>query len=328
MNNQVLFWVLFHVLIAGVMAFDLGAFGGQKGEMSTRTALKRVALYVSMALAFNVGLYFWRDRDSVSALQFLSGYLIELSLSVDNLFVFILIFTYFRVPAREQQIVLFWGIIGALFMRAAFILVGIELIHRFEIFIALFGFFLIYTGIKMMFHQEEEVHPERNPVLKIIRRFIPITPDYHGNKFFVRLDGFMMATPLFLVLVVVETTDLIFAVDSIPAILGITQDRFIAYTSNVFAILGLRALYFALAGVMNLFHLLKYGLAFILAFIGVKMVVAYFFHYHLPIVAALGIVVSVLAVSVVASLIWPAKEPDAVPLHPGEGGEVPTEKES
>jgi tellurite resistance protein TerC len=246
------------------------------------------------------------------ALEYLTGYLIEKSLSVDNIFVFILIFTYFRVPAAYQHKVLFWGILGALVMRAIFIFAGVALIERFHWIVYVFGAFLVFTGIRIGMEKEKEIHPERNPLLKLVRRFVPVTDDYVGSKFWLRRDGRLWATPLLLVLLIVETTDLIFAVDSIPAILAITRDEFIVYTSNVFAILGLRSLYFALAGAMRLFHYLHYGLAAILVLVGVKMLITDI--WHVPVTLALGLVLLILAGSIAASLIWPLPpetEPEA-----------------
>lgn len=303
------------------MAFDLGVTRGRAraSAISTKEALVRSAFYILLALLFNVGIYFWRGRDRDAALQFLAGYLVEEALSVDNLFVFLLIFAYFRVPVRSQQKVLFWGIIGALTTRAIFIVAGVQLLHRFEWIIFIFGAFLIYTGVKMFFTNEEEIHPERNPVLKLIRRFVPVTADYKGDRFFVKRDGFRLATPLFVVLILVETTDLIFNVDSIPAVLSLTRDPTIAYTSNVFATLGLRALYFALAGMMGLFHHLKYGLGVILAFIGVKMVIHRW--YEIEIAVALGVVAGLLGISVATSMIWPVKEGTQTTKTPSPEGD-------
>ena len=244
-----------------------------------------------------------------NALEFLTGYLIEESLSVDNLFVFVIIFQFFRVPGSYQRAVLYWGILGAIVMRAIFIAAGIVLIQRFSWIIYIFGAFLVYTGIKLALKSDEEVHPEKNIVLRLYRRFFPVTTEYHGRKFFIRQNGKLVATPLFVVLLVVETTDLIFAVDSIPAILGITHNPFIVYTSNVFAIMGLRSLYFALAGLMQQFHYLKYGLSAILTFVGVKMLIAGF--YHMPVQLALGIVLGILATCVIASILFPPKEQHA-----------------
>ncbi len=298
-------WVFFNLFVLAMLALDLGVFHRKQHTVKMKEALGWSAVWIVLALLYAVGVHYWMGQQK--ALEFLTGYLIEKSLSVDNLFVFLLLFSYFRVKSEYQHEVLFWGILGALIMRAIFIAVGVTLITRFEWIIYIFGAILIYSGIKMALKQEEEVHPERNPVLKLFRKFVPVTPDYEGGKFFVRREGRSFATPLFVVLLMVETTDLIFAVDSIPAVLAISQDPFIVYTSNVFAILGLRALYFALAGVMNLFHLLHYGLSLILVFVGAKMILAAW-HIKIPIGIALAVVAGVLALSVVASLIWPKKD--------------------
>jgi tellurite resistance protein TerC len=244
--------------------------------------------------------------DPASSLDFFTGYLIEKSLSVDNIFVFILVFSYFGVPAKYQHKVLFWGIFGALVLRFLFIFLGVALIERFEWIVYIFGAFLVYTGLKMAFETEKEVHPEKNPILKLTRKFIPVTNTFSGPDFFTRVDGKLMATPLFVVLIVIETTDVVFAVDSIPAILAITTDQFLVYSSNAFAILGLRALYFALNGVMKLFSYLHYGLAAILSFVGIKMLIADF--YHVPTPWALGFVAAALTISVGASMMFPKEE--------------------
>jgi tellurite resistance protein TerC len=242
--------------------------------------------------------------NSEASLAFFTGYLIEKSLSVDNIFVFVLIFTYFAVPAAYQHRVLFWGIIGALLMRGTLIAVGATLLKEFHWIIYVFGAFLIFTGIKMALHRNEEVHPENNPLIKLLRRIMPVSENYEGDKFFIRRAGTLMATPLFLVLLMVESTDLIFAVDSIPAIFAVTNDPFIVYTSNVFAILGLRSLYFLLANVMDKFQYLKIGLAFVLTFVGIKMVMVDL--YKIPVGISLGVIASILAISVLASL-WKAR---------------------
>ncbi len=296
-------WVIFNVFVLLMLALDLGVFHRKTHRVKLKEALIWSAVWVTLALAYNVLIYYWQGP--TKALEFLTGYVIEKSLSVDNIFVFIMVFTYFRVPAEYQHKVLFWGIIGALVMRAFFIAVGVTLIQRFDWVVYLFGAILIYSGIKMAREKDKDVHPEQNPLLKLFRRAFPVTPDYEGDRFWVRRTTGLLATPLMVVLIVVETTDLIFAVDSIPAILAITHDPFIVYTSNVFAILGLRALYFALAGVMDLFHFLHYGLSLILIFVGVKMIGAHFF--HIPVMVALGVVAVILAGSVAASLIWPKR---------------------
>jgi tellurite resistance protein TerC len=305
MTGIALLWSVFGALVVVMLALDLGVFHRRKHEIKFSEAATWSAVWIGLALAF-AGLV-WRVRGGDSALEFLTGYLIEESLSVDNLFVFLLIFRYFAVPGTDQHTVLFWGILGAMVFRAIFIVAGVALLERFEWVIFIFGAILIYSGIKMGLEKDKEIHPDQNPALKLFRKFMPITPGFEGSRFFVRRDGRTFATPLFLVLLVVETTDLIFAVDSIPAVLAITRDRFIIYTSNIFAILGLRAMYFALKGVMDLFHHLHYGLAGILVFVGLKMVVARFM--HIPTGVALAVVGGVLALSVVASLIWPERKP-------------------
>jgi len=282
-----------------MLAIDLGVFHRKAHEVKFKEALVWSLVWIGLAIAFNVGVYLWRGPDS--ALEFLTGYLIEKSLSVDNIFVFLLIFTYFQVSQKYQHKVLFWGIIGALIMRAVFIAAGITLIQKFHWIIYIFGGFLILTGIKMALQKDKEIHPERNPVLRFFRLFVPVTDQYEGGRFFVKRERRYFATPLFVVLLLVETTDLIFAVDSIPAILAITTDPFIVYTSNVFAILGLRSLYFALSGIMERFHYLHYGLSAILAFVGIKMILSD--TYKIPIFISLVIVAIFLLISVIASII-------------------------
>jgi len=282
-----------------MLALDLGVFHRKAHEVQIKEALGWTAFWITLALLFNLGIYFWRGPEP--ALEFLTGYLIEKALSVDNIFVFLLIFSYFDVPLLYQHKVLFWGILGALIMRALFIVMGITLIQKVHWVIYILGGFLILTGIKIALQKEKEIRPERNPVLRIFREFMPVSERYENGKFFLKKEGRYLATPLFIVLLVVETTDIVFAVDSIPAILAITLDSFIVYTSNVFAILGLRALYFALAGLMQLFHRLHYGLAAILVFVGIKMLLADI--YKIPIGVALGVVASLLLVSVIASVV-------------------------
>ncbi|HEV8525316.1 MAG TPA: TerC family protein [Terriglobales bacterium] len=309
MSENWLFWVLFNAFVLAMLVLDLGVFHRKSHEIRFKEALTWVAVWVGLAAVFAVLLYFFGHTmtgvrtkpNSELTLEFITGYLIEESLSVDNLFVFLLIFRYFKVPKAHQHKVLFWGIVGALVMRGIFIATGVALINRFHFIIYIFGAFLIYTGYKLFRQEEAEIHPERNPVLKAFRRYMPVTQDYEDAKFLVKRGARWFATPLAVVLVVVETTDVLFAADSIPAILAITRDPFIVYTSNVFAILGLRSLYFALAGMMEVFHYLHYGLAIILAFIGVKMVLSEVF--KIPIGIALGVVAAVLAVSVLASVI-------------------------
>ncbi len=304
--NELYLWIGFNVFVLAMLALDLGVFHRKSHEVKIKEALQWSAVWIMLALTFNGILYLWRGPET--ALEFLTGYLIEKSLSVDNIFVFIMIFAYFKVPATYQHKILFWGILGALIMRAIFIASGVTLIQKFHWIIYVFGGFLVLTGIRMTMQKGTEIHPEKNPVLKLFRRFIPVAEGYEGNKFFIKQNGRRFATPLFIVLLMIETTDVIFAMDSIPAILAITVDPFIVYTSNVFAILGLRALYFALAGVMQMFHYLSYGLAAILVFIGTKMLFSDI--YKIPIDVALGAVATILAASVVASLLWPKTDAD------------------
>jgi len=285
-----------------MLLLDLGVFHRRAHGVRFREALGWSAMWIALAGAFAVLVYFWHGR--TPSLEFVTGYVIELSLSVDNLFVFLLIFRYFRVPSDQQHKVLFWGIIGALVMRAIFILAGVGLIRRFHWIIYLFGALLIYSGIKFLRQENANIHPEKNPVLRVFRRLMPVTKDYVGGKFFVRQRG-LYATPLLVALLVVETSDLLFAVDSIPAILAITLNTFIVYTSNVFAILGLRSMYFALATMMDIFHYLHYGLSVVLIFIGAKMLLSRY--YEIPTVVALLTVLLVLGISVAASLLLPKR---------------------
>jgi tellurite resistance protein TerC len=304
MHHQVSIWIAFNIFIFLLLALDLGVFQKKAHAVKIKEALLLSAFWIGISLLFNLFVFFWLGPKP--AVEFLTGYLIEKSLSVDNLFVFYLLFTYFKVPAANQHKVLFWGILGALVLRFAFIFAGVTLIHRFHWTIYLLGLFLIFSGIKMAFQKDSEIHPERNPVLRFSRRLIPVTKDYHRGRFFVRGAGRRLATPLFIVLLVIETTDIMFAVDSIPAILSITLDTFIVYASNVFAILGLRALYFALAGVIELFHYLHYGLSLILVFVGVKMLISDL--YKIPTPLALGAVALILTLSIALSLLFPPKK--------------------
>ncbi len=285
-----------------MLVLDLGVFHRQAHSVKFREALAWSAMWIALAAAFAVLIYFWHGR--IAGLEFVTGYVVELSLSVDNLFVFLLIFRYFRVPAIQQHTVLFWGILGAAVMRAVFILAGVGLIRQFHWIIYAFGAFLMYGGIRLFREESVEVHPEKNPVLRLLRRWMPVTDDYEGGKFFVRRAG-LHATPLLAVLLVVETTDLLFAVDSIPAILAITLNAFIAYTSNIFAVLGLRSMYFALAGMMEVFQFLHYGLSVVLIFIGAKMLISQY--YKIPTGLALAVVAGVLLIAVLASVVHPEK---------------------
>ncbi len=294
-------WLGFSIFILLMLSLDLGLFNRKAHIIKYREALTWSIVWVSLALVFGT-LVFWYQGTTLG-LMFLTGYVIELSLSVDNLFVFLLIFSYFKVPARFQHRVLFWGVMGALVMRLTMIFIGAALIERFHWIIYFFGVFLVYTGLKMFRQQENDLQPEDNPLVQLVTRHVPIDRHYHEDKFFTRINGKLTGTLLFLVLIIVEVTDLVFAVDSIPAIFAITTNTFIVYTSNVFAILGLRSMYFLLAGVVEKFHYLKMGLALVLTFIGVKMLVEAV-NIHVPIWVSLIFVFVVLASSVVASLIW------------------------
>jgi len=301
-------WGSFIALIFGLLALDLGVFNRKEHRVGLREAVFWSVFWTVLALIFNAWIY-WRGG-AQPGLEFLTGYIIERSLSFDNIFVFIVIFNYFAVPAEHQHRILFWGILGALISRGLFIGMGTALLVRFEWLILVFGAFLIYTGIKILVQKETEVHPEKNPVLRLFRRFVPLTVHYHGKHFFVRENGRLLATPLMLVLVVVEATDVVFAVDSIPAVFGVTRDPFIVFTSNIFAILGLRALYFLLAGLMHKFHYLGFGLGLVLVFVGAKML----FHEWVPIPTewSLGVVLAILTIAIVASLLKPVAPEEIV----------------
>jgi tellurite resistance protein TerC len=298
----ILFWILFNLFVLIMLALDLGVFNRRPHSIGFREALGWSVMWIALAVAFAVIVYFWHGR--AASLEFATGYLIELSLSIDNLFVFLVIFRYFRVPDELQHRVLFWGILGALVTRGTFILAGVGLIRQFEWIIYIFGALLIWSGIKLLRQGDAEIDPEKNPVLKVFRRWMPVTEEYVGDKFWVRQPG-LYATPLVVVLLVVETTDILFAVDSIPAVLAITLNAFIVYTSNVFAIMGLRSMYFAVAGMMELFEYLHYGLSAVLVFIGAKMLLSHY--YRVPTHIALAIVIGVLLISVVASVAVPRK---------------------
>ena len=316
-------WIAFNAFILAMLALDLGVFHRNAHTVSVKEAAIWTTVWVSLSLIFNYGIYHFMGP--AAGLEFLTGYLIEKALSVDNIFVFVLIFSYFRVPPQYQHRILFWGILGALVMRGAMIGAGAYLIANFHWVVYIFGAFLVYTGIRMATQKERDIEPEANPILRLIRRFIPIAPQYDGQKFFTTASGprgnaRRVATPLFVVLILVETTDLIFAVDSIPAIFAVTQDPFLVYTSNVFAILGLRALYFLLAGVIEKFHYLKLGLAVVLVFVGAKMLLVDVIHVDTAI--SLGVIAFVLACSIGLSLLFPKaveeETPvDHAPLEPG-----------
>ncbi|MEO7990399.1 MAG: TerC family protein [Chryseolinea sp.] len=306
MNESVVLWGAFNLFVLGMLALDLGVFHRKSHEVSVREALTWTGVWITLAMLFNLFIYYYFDKDK--AIEFFTGYLIEKSLSVDNIFVIIMIFSYFNVPTSYQHKVLFWGILGALVMRVIFILTGIELIHKFHWLIYIFGGFLVFTGIKMLTSGDEKLEPERNPLVKLARKIFPFTSSFEGDQFFVQRDGKRWATPLFLVVILIEATDLIFAVDSIPAILAISDDAFIVYTSNVFAILGLRSLYFALSGIEKYFQYLKYGLSTILVFVGTKMCITDL--YKIPVDLSLIVIVFILAISMLASVIVQKKKND------------------
>jgi len=304
MIDSTILWVSFNVFVLAMLVLDLGVFHRKAHVVSVREALVWTAVWITLAMIFNLLIYYYFGKDK--ALEFFTGYLIEKSLSVDNIFVIIIIFAYFQVPQAYQHKVLFWGILGALVMRIIFILVGVELIHRFHWLIYIFGAFLVITGIRMLTSGEIKIDPDKNPLIRFFRKFFPVTDNFEGDQFFVVKNGKRWITPLFLVVVIIETTDLIFAVDSIPAILAISEDAFIVYTSNVFAILGLRSLYFALAGIEKQFHYLKYALSAILIFVGLKMCIADWV--KVPVEISLIIIAFVLMISVLMSFILPKKE--------------------
>jgi tellurite resistance protein TerC len=289
---------LFTLFVLGMLALDLGVFHRRAHVVSLKEATVWTVVWVALSIGFNVFVYFWRGPQP--ALEFLTGYILEKSLSMDNVFVFAVIFTYMAVPARDQHRVLFWGIVGALLMRAAFIAAGVVLIQRFEWILYIFGVFLVVTAVRLFRQSHEEIHPERNPVLRLARRAFRFTESYEGSSFFVRRGRRVWATPMFLVLLMVETTDILFAVDSIPAIFAVTRDPFIIFTSNVLAILGLRALYFVLAGAIRKFRYLRPGLSLVLGFVGIKMLVSHFV--RIPILISLAVISLVIVVSIVASL--------------------------
>jgi len=309
--NPMIGWGVFGLVVVAMLVIDLRLRGGHDRAIGIKEALVWSAGWVAVALVFNVGVLYFKGSEV--ALNFLAGYLIEKALSLDNIFVFLMIFSYFGVAPQHQYKVIFWGIIGALALRAIFIAAGIALIAKFHWIIYVFGALLVWTGIKMAMDKGEEMDLERNPVVRFFRRFVPLTATYEGDRFFVQRNGKWLATPLFVVMWVINVMDVVFAVDSVPAVFAITLDPFIVFSSNVFAILGLRALYFALAGLMQLFHYLHYGLALILVFVGAKMLLTYF-EIHIPVVAALGVLALILAGSVVVSILFPQPAPPD-PVH-------------
>ncbi len=314
MNHETLLWVAFNLVVVALMALDLGVHSRGKHEVSPKDSLLWSAGWMLVALLFNLGIWLWWPqpvqpgdlKPGDAAMQFFTGYLIERALSIDNLFVFIVIFAHFRVRKAEQFKVLFWGIIGALVLRAVFIFGGAAIIHRFEWTIFLFGAFLVYTGIRLALEKNKEIEVENNPIIKFLNRHLRTTDKYHGGKYFVKIDGKRFATPLVTVLAAVAVTDLVFALDSIPAIFAVTRDTFIVYSSNIFAVLGLRALYFAVSELVQKFHLLAYGLAVVLVFVGAKMLLQSVL--EIGVAVSLFVVVGVLVAAVVASLLWPAKK--------------------
>jgi len=313
MHGTWIFWLVFNLFVVAMLALDLGVLHRDEQVVTVREAIAWTAAWISLAGVFAVLIYFFGHTmvgqpgrpNSQLTLEFITGYIIEQSLSVDNLFVFLLIFRYFKVPQEYQRVVLVWGVVGALIMRAIFIATGVTLLNRFHWIVYIFGAILVYSGIKLLRQHGADIHPEKNPLLRGFRKIFRVTEDYDGEQFFVRRGALRYATPLALVLIVVETTDLLFAVDSIPAVLAVTREPFIVYTSNVFAIMGLRSLFFALSGLLDAFHLLHYGLSLILIFIGLKMLAANFI--EVPTVVALGVVGGVLVASVVLSLVFPKK---------------------
>ena len=300
MTDTLWLWGGFTLFVLAMLALDLGVFNRKAHAVSFKEALTWTGVWVALAMIFNAGV--WHFAGPQKALEFFTGYLIEYSLSADNVFIFALIFSYFAVPPQWQHKVLFWGILGALVMRVIMIFAGVALISRFGWILYIFGAFLIFTGLKMIFSKAEEVHPEHNPIVRWFRKLVPVSSGHHDDKLVVRVNGRLMATPLMVVLVCVEVTDVIFAVDSIPAIFAVTLDPFIIYTSNVFAIMGLRSLYFVLGGMMGMFHYLKLGLGCVLTFIGVKMLLGHT-AWKIDTLVALGVVAVILASSVIASLV-------------------------
>ena len=314
-------WIVFNLFVLAMLALDLGVFHRNAHEVKVKEAAAWSAVWIALSLLFCLGV--WRVKGPEAGLEFLTGYLIEKALSVDNIFVFVLVFSWFAVPTRYQHRILFWGILGALVMRGGMIAAGAALVERFHWIIYVFGAFLVFTGIRMAISRDEAVHPEANPVLRLLRRILPVTSEYRGQRMLVREEiggrRRLAATPLLVVLAVVETTDVVFAVDSIPAIFAVTRDPFLVYSSNVFAILGLRALYFLLAGVIRRFHFLKLGLAGVLAFVGAKMLASDVF--PIPIALSLAVVAAMLGISVVASLVFPRPAPSPRPSPPLLGSE-------
>jgi tellurite resistance protein TerC len=307
MGTSIYFWIGFHVFILLMLALDLGVFHKNTHKVSVKEAIIWSCIWITLALLFDLFIFLDKNFGHIKALEFLTGYVIEYSLSVDNIFVFILIFSYFNVNDKYQHKILFWGILGALIMRGAFIFTSVALINRFHWIVIIFGGFLVYSGISMLFKRDTEVDPEKNAVVRFFRKFLPVSKNLHGDKFFIKQNGKLYATPLFLVILIIESSDLIFAVDSIPAVLAISKSIFIIYTSNIFAILGLRSLYFAISGIIGYFRFLQTGLAFILTFVGMKMLVS-FFRFEIPIGISLAVIATILLVSIIASVLIKSKK--------------------
>ena len=303
-DENAYWWIGFIIFVVLMLLLDLKVFNRKAHEVKMKEALLLSLFWISLALIFNIGV--WRFLGTEKALEFLTAYLIEESLSIDNLFVFIMIFSYFQIKPEFQHKILFWGIIGAMVLRALFIVAGVALIQRFEWVIYVFGAFLLFTAARMALDRGQQIDPGKNPVIRLARKLIPVTPEMHGNRFFIKIDAKRFATPLFIALIMIEFTDLIFAVDSIPAVLAISDDPFIVYTSNIFAILGLRSLYFALSSVIRYFRFLKYGLSAILFFVGTKMIISGFF--HIPIFISLGMVFGILLISILLSVLIPVRK--------------------
>jgi tellurite resistance protein TerC len=309
--NETWLWPVFIGVFLVAMVLDLFVFQRKAHVIPVKEALKLVGFWVALAAAFNIVLYIFLGHEK--GVLFTTAYLIEYSLSIDNLFVFLAVFTYFAVPREAQRKVLLWGILGAVFFRAVFIFAGAELLDRFHWLVFILGAFLVFTAIRLLTQKEKEVEPDRNPIVKFTRKIVKVADEYSGSKFFTRKNGLLYATPLIIVLVTIETMDVMFAVDSVPAVLAVTTDRLIVYSSNIFAILGLRALFFALAGIFYLFRFLSTGVCFVLGFVGIKMllgILPYFFdiEFEIPVLVSLGVIVAILAVSVVLSLVFPKKE--------------------
>jgi tellurite resistance protein TerC len=310
--EQYYVWIIFGVFFVGALTLDLFVFQRKAHVIPVKEALKLVGFWVALALAFNLLIYFLRGPDQ--AVKFITAYLIEYSLSIDNLFVFLAVFTYFAVPREAQRKVLLWGIIGAILFRGIFIFAGIALIEKFHFLLYVLGVLLLYTGFKLFRQKKEEVHPEKNPLVRLAQKLVRTVPEYHGTRFFVRIQKYMYVTPLMLVLISIETMDIMFAVDSVPAVLGITLDPLIVYTSNVFAILGLRALFFAISGLFYLFQYLLHGLSIVLVFIGVKMLISGF--YEMPVFISLGVIAVLIFGSILISILFPKKESEGSDINP------------